>query len=213
MPDDSNQPSIRVLLAEDNQLVRMGIAALVATTTDLRIAAEAADGIEALEFYRANPVDVVVADLKMPRFDGIQLLVALKKEWPKVRVLILTQYEGDESIHRALVAGALGYVTKETAGGQILNAIRAVASGKRHVPVAIATRLAEHALGPQLTPRETQVLGLLCKGMSNREIGAELSISERTVGVFVTAILGKLDVKSRTEAIAAAMRRGFVEPK
>lgn len=204
---------IRVLLAEDNQLVRMGIVSLIATTSDLRISAEARDGVEALESYRRDPPDVVVADLKMPRFDGLQLLTSLKKENPKVRVLILTQYEGDESIHRAILAGALGYVTKETPGPRILDAIRQVAAGQRHVPVEIAARLAERALAPALTPRESQVLELLCQGMSNREIGAQLSVSERTVGVFVTGILGKLDVKSRTEAIAAAMRRGFIERK
>lgn len=201
---------IRVLLVDDSYLVRMGVASLLALATDIAVVGEAVDGLQALELYRTLRPDVVVADLKMPNFDGVQLLNALKKETPAPRVLVLTQYEGDESIHGALAAGALGYVMKETPGPQLLEAIRTVAAGRRHVPIEIASRLAERSMTPRLTPREAQVLELLCQGMSNRNIGAELNVSERTVGVFVTGILTKLAVKSRTEAIAAALRRGFV---
>ena len=203
--------SIRVLLVEDSYLVRMGVSALIGRATDMHVVAEAANGIQAVELYRTFKPDVVVTDLKMPAFDGVQLLNVLKKEKPPARVLVLTQYEGDESIRGAIVAGALGYVLKETPGTQVLDAIRTVAAGRRHVPIEIASRLAEQMLSPRLTPRETQVLTLLCRGLSNRSIGTELTVSERTVGVFVTAILAKLDVKSRTEAIATALRRGFVQ--
>jgi two-component system, NarL family, response regulator len=207
----NSEQQIRVLLVEDSYLVRMGIAALIGRATDMTVVAEAEDGIKAVELYRSCKPDVVVTDLKMPSFDGVQLLNVLKKEKPPARVLVLTQYEGDESIRGAIVAGALGYVLKETPGIQLLDAIRTVAAGRRHVPIEIASRLAEQSMTPRLTPRETQVLTLLCKGMSNRSIGTELNVTERTVGVFVTAILAKLDVKSRTEAIATALRRGFVQ--
>ncbi|MDX2022139.1 MAG: response regulator transcription factor [Deltaproteobacteria bacterium] len=209
-PQPFADATISVMLVEDSYLVRMGVAALIAQSSDLKVVAEASDGLQAIELYRTHQPRVVVADLKMPHFDGIALLNVLKKENPPARVLVLTQYEGDESIRGAIVAGALGYVTKETPGAQVLDAIRKVANGQRYVPIEIASRLAERNPNSQLTPRESQVLELLCKGLSNRGIAEELQVAERTVGVYVSGILTKLEVKSRTEAIASALRRGFV---
>jgi two-component system, NarL family, response regulator len=205
--------TIRILLAEDNQLVRMGVASLVRAAGDMELVGEAVDGVQAVALYRRHQPDVVVTDLKMPSMNGIQVTSALMRETPPGRVLILTQFEGDESIHGALRAGALGYVTKETPGEQILEAIRLVATGRRHIPPAIGERLAQRASMPELTVREQQVLQLIFEGQSNKDIAQTLQISDRTVGVHVSALLGKMSVKSRTEAVAAALRRGLLESK
>jgi two-component system, NarL family, response regulator len=200
---------IRVLLADDNQLARLGLAALIQTDPDLTIVGQAVDGAEALTMYRKLLPDVVVADLKMPNVDGIQLTAAICKENPPGRVLALTQYEGDESVLRVLNAGALGYVTKDIDGDELLDAIRKVARGQRYIPAAIATKLADMVTRP-LSMRELQILELLRDGQSNKSIADSVSISERTVGVHVSNILTKLEAKNRAEAVAIAIKRGVL---
>lgn len=200
---------IRVLLADDNLLARMGLAALIQTDSGMRIVGQAKDGLEALSLFQSLRPDVLVADLKMPNFDGIALTVAVCKETPRGRVLALTQYEGDESVLRVLNAGALGYVTKDLDGDELLQAIRTVAQGQRFIPAAIARKLAEMISRP-LSMRELQVLELLRDGLSNKAIADAISISERTVGVHVGNILSTLDAKNRAEAVAIAIKRGIL---
>ncbi len=202
-------PPIRILLADDNQLARMGLAALIQTDPGLTIVGQARDGGEALTMFRALRPDVLVADLKMPKVDGIQLTAAVCKDDPPGRVLALTQYEGDESVLRVLNAGALGYVTKDIDGDELLEAIRKVARGQRYIPTAIAAKLAEMVTRP-LSMRELQILELLRAGQSNKSIADSISISERTVGVHVSSILAKLDAKNRAEAVAIAIKRGIL---
>jgi two-component system NarL family response regulator len=208
----STAPRIRVLLADDNLIARLGVATLIRTVPDFELVGEAPDGAAALALYRELRPDVVVADLKMPGLDGIGLTEALAAAEPPGRVMVLTQYEGDESIYRALKAGALGYVTKESDGEALLDGIRTVAAGRRYVPPSIAARLADRLAGPALSLRELQVLEHVFRGESNREIAAALHVSERTVGVFVSSILAKLGARSRTEAVAVALARGILVP-
>jgi two-component system, NarL family, response regulator len=203
--------TIRVLIAEDNELVRRGIVSLLRAAPNIELVGEAPDGAVALKLYHALKPDVLITDMKMPGVDGIALTAAVLRDDRNARILVLTQYEGDETIRKALRAGALGYVTKETAGELIVAAIEKVAEGHRYVPTDVGARLAERAAMPELSLRERQVLELIAEGLSNKDIGLRLEISDRTVGVYVSSLLGKLEVKSRTEAVSAALRRGIIE--
>jgi len=204
---------IRVLIAEDNELVRRGIVSLLRAAPNIELVGEAPDGAVAFKLFQQLKPDVLITDMKMPGVDGIALATAVLKENRKARILVLTQYEGDETIRKALRAGVLGYVTKETAGKTILAAIAHVAQGQHYVPVDVGARLAERTAMPELTLRERQVLELIALGLANKDIGVRLELSDRTVGVYVSSLLGKLEVKSRTEAVSAALRRGIIEPR
>jgi DNA-binding NarL/FixJ family response regulator len=201
---------IRVLAADDHPLIRAGLVAFLATEPDLQVVAEAANGEEALEKYRELRPDIVLMDLSMPIMDGLSATRAILDEFPDARVIVLTTYDGDEDIHRALDAGATGYLLKEMVAADVLSVIRTVYGGRRGIPHAVAAKLAEHTPRIPLTPRETEVLSLLAKGLSNAEIAARIGRTEGTVKVHIKNILQKLDASDRTEAVTTAVRRGFI---
>ncbi|MDX2022829.1 MAG: response regulator transcription factor [Deltaproteobacteria bacterium] len=205
----ANQP-IRVLIADDSQLARLGIAALIETSADMTLVAQACDGASAIELYRQWLPDVLLVDLKMPGIDGVQVVATLAKETPPAKTIVVSQFEGDEGVFRALRAGALSYVTKDAQGSDILAAIRSAAAGKRFLPGNIGAKLADRVTGELLSLRELQVLKLLADGLSNLAIAKSLSLSERTVAVHVAHILEKMGVKNRAQAVASAMKRGIL---
>lgn len=201
---------IRILVAEDNQLFRLGTTSLIGTQPDMHVVAEASNGAEAVTSYRDTHPDVAIVDLRMPHLDGVQVTATLCAETPPARVLILTHYEGDEDITKALRAGALGYLNKDTPGEEVIRAIREVAAGRRHVPPAIALRLVEGITHTPLTQREHQVLACIADGLSNREIAKALDVAHRSATTYVSQVIAKLGAKSRTEALAIATRRGLL---
>jgi DNA-binding NarL/FixJ family response regulator len=201
---------ITVLSVDDHPLIRAGLAALLGGEPDIRVVAEAANGEEAIELYRTHCPDVVLMDLKMPVMDGLAATVAILAEFPDAKVVMLTTYDGDEDIYRALDAGAKGYLLKDMLRTDILGVVRTVYSGRRGIPAPIAARLAEHTPRIALTPRELEVLSLLAKGFSNPEIGRIIGRTEGTVKVHVKNILHKLEVGDRTEAVTVAAQRGFI---
>ncbi len=172
--------------------------------------AEAGNGEEALEKYRELRPGVVLMDLSMPVMDGISATRAILDEFPDAKVIVLTTYDGDEDIHRALDAGAMGYLVKDMMAPDVLNVIRTVHGGRRGIPQAVAAKLAEHTPRVPLTPRETEVLSLVANGLSNAEVAARIGRTEGTVKVHLKNILQKLDASDRTEAVTTALRRGFI---
>ena len=172
--------------------------------------AEAANGEEALEKYREVQPDVVLMDLSMPVMDGLEATRAILAEFPDARIVVLTTYAGDEDIHRALEAGAMGYLVKDMLAAEVLKVIRSVMAGRRGIPPVVAAKLAEHTPRIALTPRETEVICLMASGLTNAQIAERIGRAEETVKVHVKNILQKLDVRDRTEAVAVAARRGFI---
>jgi DNA-binding NarL/FixJ family response regulator len=205
------EAKIRVLVADDHFVVRMGLMALVNTEPDMEIAGEAADGSEAVALFEKCRPDLVLMDLRMPVKDGIQATTEIIAKKPGARVLMLTTFDGDTNIHRAFEAGARGYVLKNATGDKLIPALRAVAAGERWVPKEIATRLASRNLFEDLTPRELQVLQQMAKGLANKAIADVLSITEHTVKDHSKNILGKLRVGDRTEAVTVALQRGIIQ--
>lgn len=210
MSADSHSSLIRVLIADDHSLVRRGLAAVIGTQPDMTVVAEAATGDEAIALFRSHQPDVALVDLRMPGMDGLQTLTAIRHEYPAARIIVLTTYEGSEDIHRAFQAGAHSYVVKSMDSSQVLDVIRAVNSGERPMTRAIADKLAERGAGSALTPRELEVLELMSKGLTNKDIGAVLHVTEGTVKLHVKSILAKLDVSDRTEAVTIAHGRGII---
>jgi DNA-binding NarL/FixJ family response regulator len=201
---------IRVLIADDHYIVRMGLMALVNTEPDMEVVGEAADGAQALELFgKCNP-DLALLDLRMPVKDGIQTTTEIRNKFPNAQVLMLTAYDGDEEIYKALQAGARGYVLKSSSGEKLIPALRAVAAGQQWVPKEVATRLAAREEFEDLTPREVQVLQHLAKGMANKEIADVLKITEYTAKDHLKSIMAKLRVADRTEAATAAIHRGII---
>lgn len=201
---------IRILVADDHPVVREGIAALLNRRPDMEVVAEAANGQEAVALYREMQPDVTLMDLRMPQMGGVAAIEAIRAQWPEVRVIVLTTYDGDEDIYRALEAGAQGYLLKETPREELVAAIRAVHAGQKHIPLQVATKLTERLFSPHLTARELEVLQQMAAGKSNREIGLALHIAEGTVKAHVNSLLDKLDAADRTQAVTAALRRGLV---
>jgi DNA-binding NarL/FixJ family response regulator len=201
---------IGVLVADDHFIVRMGLTALVKTEPGIEVVAEAADGAQAVEHYAEFQPDLVLMDLRMPRKDGIQATSEIRQRFPEARILMLTTFDGDEDIHKALEAGAQGYVLKDSTSESLIPALRAVAAGKRWIPRDIAARLAFRNTFEELTDREVQVLQQLAKGLANKEIADVFGITEYTVKDHIKNILGKLRVADRTEAVTAAIQRGII---
>jgi DNA-binding NarL/FixJ family response regulator len=201
---------IRILVADDHFVVRMGLTALVNTEPDLEVVGEAADGAQAVAAFEKHRPDLVLMDLRMPVKDGIAATAEIKSKYPNARVLMLTTFDGDTDIHRAMEAGAQGYVLKNSTGDKLIPALRAVASGQRWIPKEIATRLASRNLFEDLTPRELQVLEQMAKGLANKEIADVLKITGHTVKDHLKNILGKLHVADRTEAVTVALQRGII---
>lgn len=201
---------IRILTADDHPLIRSGVASFLATEPGMKVVAEAANGEEALEKYRQVRPDLVLMDLSMPVMDGLEATLAILEEFPDARIVVLTTYAGDEDIHRALEAGAMGYLVKDMMAAEVFKIVRLVMSGRRGIPPAVATKLAEHTPRIALTPRETEVISLMATGLTNAQIGERIGRTEETVKVHVKNILQKLDVRDRTEAVTVAARRGFI---
>ena len=202
--------SIRILIADDHYVVRMGLVALLQTEPDLEVVGEVGDGIQAFELYKKLEPDLVLMDVRMPRTDGITATRQIRELYPRARILMLTTYDGDDDIHQALSAGASGYLLKNSTRESLIPAIRAVAAGQRWIPQEVATRLAARKLFEELTPRELEVLEQLATGRANKQIADVLKISEHTVKDHLKNILGKLHVADRTEAVTAALQRGII---
>ena len=204
-----NQP-IRVLVVEDHNVVRQGLVALLKTVTDMKVVGEASDGKQAVDFFRQHQPDVTIMDLRLPLMSGVEAITAIRREFPAARVIVLTTFDGDEDIYRALQAGARGYLLKDMSGDDLMDAIRTVHAGKSRIPAAVAQRLADRMIGPDLTARELDVLKLIVAGKSNKEIGQDLFISEATVKTHINNLLSKLGVSDRTQATTTALQRGIV---
>jgi two-component system NarL family response regulator len=201
---------IRILVVEDHHVVRQGLVALIRTVPDMTVVAEAADGAQAIELFRQHRPDIAIMDLRLPVMSGVDAIAAIRRDFPTARIIVLTTFEGDEDIFRALQAGARGYLLKDMFGDELMDAIRAVHAGKTRIPAPVAQRLAERMGGPSLTGRELDVLRLIVDGKSNKEIGASLFISEATVKTHINSILSKLGVSDRTQAATTALQRGIV---
>jgi DNA-binding NarL/FixJ family response regulator len=207
----SAQPVIRVLTVDDHPVVRQGIAALISTESDLRVVAEAANGREAIQQFRAHRPDVTLMDLQMPEMGGIDALGAIRSEFPEAHVIVLTTYAGDAYAMRALKAGARAYLLKNTLHRDLIGTIRAVHAGRKNLSPEVSFLIAEHVSDDPLTPAETRVLRLIAEGKANKEIAAALSLKEETVKAQVRSILSKLGAKDRTHAAMVGLKRGIIE--
>lgn len=201
---------IRVLVVDDHHVVRQGLVALLKTVPDINVVAEAADGGEAVDLHRKYKPDVTLMDLRLQTVGGVEAIQRIRSETPAARVIVLTTYDGDEDIYRALQAGAKAYLLKGMSVEELISTIHAVHAGKSRIPAPIAEKLAERMGGPELTNRELGVLQLIVRGRSNKEIASELVISEATVKTHINSLLGKLGVTDRTQAATAAIQRGIV---
>ncbi len=201
---------IRILIVEDHHVVRQGLVALLKTVRDMEVIAQAGDGNEGVRLFREHKPDVTIMDLRLPVLSGVDAITQIRAQTPSARIIVLTTFDGDEDIYRALQAGARGYLLKDMFGEELMDAIRAVHAGKTRIPPAIAERLAERMGGPSLTGRELEVLRSIVSGKSNKEIGSALGISEATVKTHINSILGKLGVTDRTQAATTALQRGIV---
>lgn len=201
---------IRVLLIEDHFLARMALHSVLAGHTQIEVVGDAGDGETGLAIYRQLLPDVVVLDLRLPGVSGLDVIVHLRKEFPNARVVVLSNYRGSEDVYQAVRNGAMAYLTKDTSGEELLNAIRNVHRGLRYLSQFTLQRLAERMPVIDLTPRESEVLGCITQGRSNREIAVQLSIAEKTVRIHVSAVLDKMGARDRTQATIYALQRGLI---
>jgi DNA-binding NarL/FixJ family response regulator len=201
---------IRILCVDDHPIVLDGLSALIAIQPDMEIVATALTGASALKAFREGKPDVTIVDLRLPDMSGLELIKALREIDARAKTIVLSSYDGDADIQRALNAGAQGYVAKGLVRDELLNAVRTVAKGGKHIPAEIAQRLANYLGGDAITKREARVLVLVAEGKRNKEIAAELSIAEDTVKMHVRNIFSKLNVTDRTEAVTVALRRGII---
>jgi DNA-binding NarL/FixJ family response regulator len=202
---------IRLLIADDHALILEGLAATIGRQNDMTVVAKASNGREAVELWKTHRPDVLLLDLRMPTLNGVGVIKELRDLDISARVIVHTTYDTDEEIYQAVRAGAKGYLLKDAPLEELLDSIRRVHTGETCIPPALGAKLASHVSGETLTSREVDVLKLLARGRSNKEIGTDLFISETTVKTHVRSIFGKLSVMSRTEAIAAANRRGLIQ--
>jgi two-component system NarL family response regulator len=203
--------SIRILVVDDHPILREGLEALIHTQPDMRVVGEAADGAQALAAYRQLSPDLVVMDLRLPGMSGVEALTAIRRHDAAARVVVLTSYDFDEDIHRALEAGARGYLLKDMRRSDLLDALRAVYAGRRVVSPEIEARLGSRAGYSSLSARELDVLKLVVHGRTNREIATVLAISENTVKIHIRSILGKLGANDRTHAVTTALHLGIIQ--
>ena len=206
----SNHP-IRVLAVDDHSLLREGIATLMAAQPDMKLVAEASNGLEAIEQFRVHKPDVTLMDLQMPEMNGVDAIMAICGEFPRARIIVLTTYTGDVQVLRALKAGARGYLLKNLLRKELLETIRLVHAGHKRIPPEIANELAEHATDESLSEREIEVLRMVAGGNANKEIGARLDITEETVKGHLKNIMAKLGANDRTHAVTIALKRGIIE--
>jgi DNA-binding NarL/FixJ family response regulator len=201
---------IRVLLIEDHFLARVALHSVLSGHPQIEIVGEAGDGELGITMYRSLRPDVVVLDLRLPRISGFDVIVALRKEFPSVRIVVLSNYQGSEDVYRAVRNGAMAYLTKDASGEELLSAIQSVDRGLRYLPHGALDRLAERMPSVDLTPRETEVLACITRGRSNREIAEDLKIAEKTVRIHVSSLLEKMGARDRTQATIYALQRGLV---
>lgn len=201
---------IRIMLVDDHSAFRKGMAALLESEPDLRVVAETGDGRQALQVYRQHQPDVVLMDLRLPGIGGVEATLAIRKEFPDARVIVLTTFDTDEDIFRAIQSGAKSFLLKDTPDDELAAAIRSVHAGKQILSDKLARRLAERQQRPELTQREMEVLQMLIKGRSNKEIGGALFLCEDTVKAHFKTLFAKLKVQDRTEAAIHAVRHGIV---
>ena len=201
---------IRIIVVDDQSVVRQGFVALINTVADMEVVAEGINGEQAIELYRQHKPDVMLIDLRMPVIGGVEAITKIRQEFPEARLIVLTTYDGDEDIYRSLQAGAKGYLLKDMFFEELETAIRSVHAGARRIPAVIAERLAERMSGSALTDRELEVLELIVKGQSNKEIAKSLTISEATVKSHINSLLSKLGVTDLTQAATTALQRGLV---
>ena len=202
---------IRVLIVEDHNVVRQGLAALLNVVDGLTVVGEAADGLDAIDAFHKHQPDVTLIDLRLPKMSGVEVIQHVRAKHANARFIVLTTYDGDEDIYRALQAGARGYLLKGMSVEVLISTIRSVHAGKSSIPPVIAQKLAERMATEQLTQREQDVLEQIVRGKSNKEIGVALDISEATVKTHINNLLGKLGVEDRTQAATAAIQRGLVQ--
>jgi DNA-binding NarL/FixJ family response regulator len=202
---------IRVMAADDHPLVRQGIASLVEDQPDMTLVAEASNGREAIHQFRTHQPDVTLMDLQMPEMNGIDAIIAIRGEFPDAHIIVLTTYSGDVQALRALKAGASAYLLKNLLHKELLDTIRAVHTGKKAISAEVSFELAQHVTGDALSPAEIRVLRLIAAGNANKEIAAQLAISEETVKSQVRNILSKLGAKDRTHAAMIGLKRGIIE--
>ncbi len=207
---EEGQP-IRILIADDHPVVRQGLAVIIDTEPGMIVVAQAKNGREAVDMYRRERPHVALIDLKMPELDGVATITEIHREFPRAALLVLTTFDRDEDISRSLRAGAKAYLLKDAPPAELVEAIRSVYLGNRHLPEAICNKLLDSMLYPNLTHREFEVLRLMTSGESNREIGDDLFITEGTVKSHVNNILSKLGVSDRTQAVVSALKRGLVQ--
>lgn len=202
---------IRVLIAEDHLIARVGVGTIVETQSDMQVVAEAATGVEAVQLHEQHRPDVTLMDIRMPVMGGIEAMRTIREKSPLARFVALSTYSGDEEIRRALQAGASAYLTKDVLDDELVKTIRLVHAGRAYLPPAVAATLAAHATRPELTARELDVLGLIVRGMGNKQIASELNIAEYTVKNHVKNVLSKLGVEDRTQAATSALQRGIIQ--
>lgn len=206
----ANPTRIRILLVDDHIVMRMGLVTATSGEPDMEVVAESDNGMDALAAYRTHRPDVVVLDLRMPRQNGIETIRTLRDEFEDARVLVFSNYASGEEAYQAFKAGACGFVVKEMALERLLEAIRKVHQGEQYIPPEISTRMSGRVLSP-LSPREIEVLALIAKGLSNKEIAARLELVEGTVKVHITSIFSKMRVLDRTQAILAGVKQGIIQ--
>jgi two-component system NarL family response regulator len=206
----NEMPPLRILIADDHPVVREGLAALIDRRPDMTVVAEASNGREAVALYLQHLPDVALMDLRMPEMDGVDAIIAIRRECPGARLIILTTFDNDEDIFRGLRAGAKAYLLKDAPRDELLNVLRAVHNGQTVIPPAVAAKLADRMTTIDLTSRELEVLQSMADGNGNKEIADVLSISEGTVKTHVNAILRKLDAADRTQAVTTALKRGIL---
>lgn len=204
------QKPIRILVVDDHFMVRMGLSSSLNAEEDMEVIAEAGNGEDALGVYRRHRPNLVLMDVRLPGMSGADAVAAITKEFPDASILMLSTHSGEEEVYRALQAGARGYILKSAMREELLRAIRQIREGKHYVDPVVAPLLAEHLTHRPLTGRELEVLKMVAKGMSNKEIAAALNITEVTIKLHVSHVLEKLNVKDRTEAATAALKRGII---
>jgi DNA-binding NarL/FixJ family response regulator len=206
----TNPSRIRILLVDDHIVMRMGLVTATSGEPDMEVVAESDNGLDAIAAYRTHQPDVVVLDLRMPRQNGIETIRTLRDEFEDARILVFSNYASGEEAYQAFKAGACGFVVKEMPLERLLEAIRKVHQGEQYIPPEISTRMSGRVLSP-LSPREVEVLALIAKGLSNKEIAARLELVEGTVKVHITSIFSKLRVLDRTQAILAGVKQGIIQ--
>jgi DNA-binding NarL/FixJ family response regulator len=207
----TTEAQIRVLSVDDHPLLREGLAAIINNQQDMLLVAQASNAQEAIQQYRKHHPDVTLMDLRLPDKSGIDALISVRAEFPEARVIMLTTFEGDVEIQRALEAGARGYMLKSMPPKELVEVIRQVHAGKKRIPAQLAAQLAEHMSDEDLTPREIEVLNQIAGGNRNRDIAEKLFITEETVKVHIKHIMEKLGASDRTQAVAIGVRRGIIE--